>query len=229
MSGRLDALDPGERPRERLLALGPEALSAVELLAVLIGQGSAGSDVLATAEAVLTTAGGVAAMARMRAGELQGVAGIGPARAAALAAAFELGRRASALSSVERPRIASAAAAARVIAPLVEGLRHEEFWLLCLDARHRLLSRRKVGMGGPSETPADPRAVFAEALRQGASGVVVAHNHPSGDPTPSAADRALTAALAAAGATIGIALHDHLVLGARDRYSFRAAGELPDA
>lgn len=227
MAGRLGTLEPTERPRERLSALGPEALSAVELVALLIGQGRTGADVLTTAEAVLGHAGGLDPLARMTAAELRAVPGIGPARAAALAAAFELGRRASALGRGRRPRVATAAAAAAIVGPLVEGLRHEEFWLLCLDARHGLLSRRRVGMGGPSQTPADPRAVFGEAVRQGASGVVVIHNHPSGDPAPSAEDLALTGALARAGAAVGIPLYDHLILGARDHHSFRAAGELP--
>lgn len=227
MAGRLEALVAGERPRERLLVLGPEALSAVELVALLVGQGRAGADVLTVAEAVLAASGGVDGLARMGAGELMAVDGIGRARAAALAAAFELGRRASISGRSARPRVTSAEAAAAVIGPLVEGLRHEEFWLLCLDARHGLLARRRVGMGGPAATPADPRSVFAAAVREGATGVVVVHNHPSGDPAPSEADRSLTKALARAGAAVGITLYDHLVLGRGDHYSFRAAGELP--
>jgi DNA repair protein RadC len=220
-------LAPAERPRERLLELGPEALSAVELVALLLGQGRAGADALSTAEAVLAAVGGGEALARVSAAELRAVPGIGPARAAALAAAFELGRRASALAGAPRPRVATAEAAASIVAPLVEGLRHEEFWLLCLDARHGLISRRRVGMGGPTETPADPRAVFGEAVRHGASGVIVVHNHPSGDSAPSPADRGLTAALARAGSVVGIPLYDHLIIGGASRYSFRAAGELP--
>lgn len=213
------------------MRLGPEALSAVELVALLLGQGRAGADVLTTAEAVLAhagAAGGVDALpvlARMRPAELMAVPGVGPARAAALAAAFELGRRAGE-GAGERPRVAGPEEAVAAVAPLVRGLRHEEFWVLCLDARHGLLARRRVGMGGPSSTPADPRAVFAAAVREGASGVVVVHNHPSGDPAPSAADRSLTHALRLAGEAVGVALYDHVVVGEGAYFSFRAAGEL---
>jgi DNA repair protein RadC len=230
VDGRLRALARQERPRERLWALGPGALSAVELVALVLGQGRAGADVLTTAETVLAQGGGgdgVAALARRTPAELLALPGIGPARAAALAAAFELGRRA-AHEGATRARVASPADAAAVVAPLVEGLRHEEFWVLCLDARHGLIARRRVGMGGPSSTPADPRAVFAEAVREGASGVIVAHNHPSGAVEPSRADRDLTRALAQAGAALGIALYDHVVVGAGAYYSFRAAGELAE-
>ncbi len=227
MAGRLARLSPGDRPRERLLALGPESLSAGELVAVVLGHGSAAADVLAAADALLGAGGGVDGLARMAPDEFRAVPGIGPARAAALAAAFELGRRAQAAAAGVRPRVGTAAEAVRIVAPLVAGLRHEEFWLLCLDARHGLLGRRRVGLGGPTATPADPRAVFGEALRQGASGVIVVHNHPSGDPAPSDADRLVTERLTRAGAAVGIDLYDHLILGGRTHYSFRAAGELP--
>lgn len=226
-AGRLRALSPDERPRERLLRLGATALSSVELVALVLGQGRAGGDVLATAEAVVAraeAASGAAGLGRLSGEELMAVPGIGPARAAALAAAFELGRRSTAAEPA-RPSVADPAAAMAIVAPLLQGLAHEEFWVLCLDARHRLLARRRVGMGGPTSTPADPRAVFREAVRVGASGVVVVHNHPSGDPAPSDDDRSLTRALAGAGETLGIPLYDHLVVGGTAFYSFRSAGE----
>lgn len=226
---RLGRLAAEERPRERLLRLGPSALSDLELVALLLGQGRPESDVLATAEAVLSQGGGgpdnLLALSRLEPREWMRVAGIGPARAAALAAAFELGRRA-AQDPVRRVSIDDADAAVSAVAPWLTGLRHEEFWVLCLDARHGLLARKRVGMGGPTATPADPRAVFGEALRSGASGVVVVHNHPSGDSAPSAADRTLTRDLAQAGRALGVPLYDHVVLGHGVYYSFRSAGDI---
>lgn len=227
--GRMHRLAAMERPRERLLRLGPDALSAVELLALLLGQGSTRSDVLATAEVVLSRGGdgpdSLLALSRLSADELMAVAGVGPARAAAVVAAFELGRRAGARAPA-RLRIGDAGAAVALVSPWLDGLRHEEFWVLCLDARHALLARKRVGMGGPTATPADPRTVFAEAVRTGASGIVVVHNHPSGDPAPSEADRALTRALQMAGEAVGIGLYDHVVLGRGVYYSFRSAGDI---
>lgn len=213
---------PTDRPRERLNALGPAALSDAELLALLLRTGTAGEDVLGFASRVLATLGGLGTISRLNASELVAVPGIGPAIAAEIVAALELGRRAAQRLAAERPQILRPADAAALLSPRLSHLEQERCLALLLDRRHRLLREVVVGIGGISHAPMEPREVFAAALREpGVSAVLMAHNHPSGDPTPSAEDRAITRRLADGAALLGLEFLDHVIVSAGGWASIR--------
>lgn len=203
--------DPRERPRERLLRHGPDGLTDSELLAILLGTGSPGTNVLQVADRLAEP--GAARLARTSPDELQRTRGIGPARAAALAAAFELGRRATTSSG---PSVASPEEAWHLLADM-SGLRKEHFRALYVDARRRLILAETVSIGTLTSSLVHPREVFQPAVAHSAAALVVAHNHPSGDPEPSPEDLALTRRLRQAGEILGIEVLDHLVVG-RGRY-----------
>ena len=217
----------GDRPRERLRRLGPEALSSPELLALLLGTGGAGRSSLEVAHEILQRADGSwRRLALQPVAQLAQVSGVGVARATAIVAAIELGRR---LATEGRdigvpfraPRDVVAA-----YAPRLEDLAVEEFHVAVLDVQHRLERDILVTRGLLNTSLVHPREVFRAAVAERAAGVVLVHNHPSGDPTPSSEDRAVTAQLAAAGALLGIPVLDHVIIG-RGRYvSFSEAGLL---
>lgn len=207
----LHDLDSADRPREKLLREGAEGLTDAELLAALLGTGSPGRDILALATSLAMP--GVDGLARTAPADLQRLPGLGPARAAALLAAFELGRRATA---PPRPSVASPEEAYALVADMGT-LRKEHFRALYLDARRRLLLSETVSIGTLTSSLVHPREVFHPAVGCCAAAVVVAHNHPSGDPEPSPEDLALTRRLRQAGEILGIEVLDHLVVG-RSRY-----------
>lgn len=198
--------------RERYLTEGAAGLGDAELVALVLETGSGGRSAVRIASELLEAAGGVGALARMEPQEWLGIAGIGRARAVRLHAALELGRRAVA----EVPRAAavtSAHDAFALLGPPLRGLREEELHALFLDRRHRPLAHRRLTRGSDAFTVVEPRQVFRLAVATGAAGVILAHNHPSGDPTPSAQDREVTERVARAGKVLGIPLLDHLVVG----------------
>ena len=227
MTLRIQELPQSERPRERLRHLGAQALSIPELLALLIGTGGAGRSALAVAHDVLARAdGSLRRVSATPVSALTSVAGLGPARAVAIHAALELGRRLGAEGRDEgaplrSPRDVYAAFAARL-----EDLTVEEFHVAVLDAQHRLERDVLVTRGILNSSLVHPREVFREAIAERAAAIILVHNHPSGDPTPSADDRAVTAQLVQAGRVLDIPVHDHLIIG-RGRYvSFAEAGLL---
>jgi len=218
---------PSDRPRERLAALGAPALSDVELLALLLGTGTAREGVLDVASRLLATVGGLGALARLAPPQLAALPGLGPARAAEIVAALELGRRASRDIAAERPQIMRPADAAALLSPTLAHLEQERSVVLLLDRRHRVLREVVIGFGGIAHAPMEPREIFAAALREpGVAAVVVAHNHPSGDPTPSREDRAVTRQLARAAETLGLEFLDHVIVAAGGWASLREQGEL---
>lgn len=203
-------------PREQYLSHGPEPFGDAELLALLLGTGSGGRGALEIGAELLSRHDGLVGLAACDPGELATVSGVGPARAVRLHAALQLGRRS--LRSPPRPRpITTPEDAARVLAPLLAGLAHEELHGLYLDRRNRPVAHRTLTRGSDGYTVVDPRQVFRPAVRLGAHGVILAHNHPSGDPTPSAQDREVTRRVRRSGEVLGIALVDHLVI-AGDRW-----------
>jgi DNA repair protein RadC len=197
-----------------------DRLGDVELLGLLLGAPGR-----STAAALLDRFGSVAALARAEEGELCAVRGIGPLRAARLRAAFHLGRR----SLCDAPTdgiVVDAGSAFAHLGPALVGLGHEELHALYLDRRRRPVAHRRLTKGSDRFTVVDPRQIFRPAVALGSAAVVLAHNHPSGDPTPSSQDREVTRRVAAAGRVIGVDLLDHLVIAGEAFVSLRERGEL---
>ncbi len=212
-----------DRPRERLARLGPAALSEVELLAVIISSGSKRTPVLDLSRALISQFGSVAGVGRATLEELEQVPGIKRAKAAKIVAAFELARRGETeFACRERQDLSDAASAARLMRSILNDWDKECFCSFYLDTRNRLLGHDRVSVGSLDATLAHPREVFEKAVRAKAASVVVCHNHPSGDPTPSDDDVRLTRRLAEAGKILGIRLLDHIVVARDAHYSFRA-------
>lgn len=217
-----------ERPRERLEGYGAAALSTRELLAILIGSGTEGRSAVAVAAELLRGAdGSLRRMAGSPAAELRRVAGVGPAVAARIGAALELGRRLAREGALERNRIRGPGDVYERCAPGMRDLAHEEFRVLLLDTRHAVVREMLVTRGTLDTSPVHPREVFKPAVQQSAAGVLLVHNHPSGDPTPSPADKAVTRQLEEAGRVLGIPVVDHVIIGDARYISFVQAGLLP--
>ena len=215
-----------ERPRERLTGAGPAALSDRELLALVLGTGSRGDPVLAQAGRLLDQLGGRAGLACAGVARLARLPGVGPGRAARLVAAVELGRRcllpaAARGAPVRGPGDLRDAAVAHL-----GGCTREVLGLFLLDARMRLLGFRKISEGTVYSTPASTRAVFEAVLGTAAAAVILVHNHPSGDPTPSQDDIDATRRLCAAGAALELPVLDHVILGGGTLVSLKELGHM---
>lgn len=215
-----------DRPRERLQRLGPAALSTVELLTLLIGSGSRGSPADELARRIVTAYPSLRTLAGRPAGELASLAGVGTATAARLAAACELGRRLQREQRERQPMLASPRSVWRHLALELRDREREHFLALCLNTRNELLREVVVSVGSLNASIVHPREVFKPALACSAASLVIAHNHPSGDPAPSREDREVTRVLADAGRLLDIPLHDHVIIGSDSYYSFRDAGLL---
>ncbi len=224
---KIKELPHTERPRERLRALGAQALSTPELLATLFGSGSRDHSALVCAQLVYERCGGsLGRLATMPLGSLTQVPGVGGARATAVQAALELGRRMAGEARESGVPLRGPRDVAAVFAPRLQDAPVEEFHVAILDAQHRLERDVLVTRGLLNSSLVHPREVFREAIAERAAAVILVHNHPSGDPTPSAEDRAVTEQLVAAGRLLDIPVHDHVIVG-RGRYvSFAEAGLL---
>ena len=207
-------LPRSERPRERLKGLGPQALSAAELLAIVLGSGSANASALTVAQSVLGRAeGSLRRLASLPVAALTEVAGVGPARAVAIHAALELGRRLGDEGRDEGAPIRAPRDVYHAYVGRLQDLPVEEFHVAVLDAQHRLERDILVTRGILNSSLVHPREVFREAIAERAAAIVLVHNHPSGDPTPSPDDRAVTEQLVAAGRLLDIPVHDHVIVG----------------
>ncbi|MCU1382658.1 MAG: repair protein RadC [Acidobacteria bacterium] len=204
---------PDDRPREKLRYHGAAALGDNELVALVIGNGSRHGNALTLANAVLAAHGGLHGLRRCAADDLIRIAGIGRARAAQIVAALELGRRTLTLKPSARLQIRRPEDAAAYLMPRFGARGVEQFGIVLLDAKHRVMRTAVLAVGTLNSSIVTPREVFREAAIGGATAIVIFHNHPSGDPTPSPDDVALTRRLVAAGSLIGIDVVDHLILG----------------
>jgi DNA repair protein RadC len=216
-----------DRPRERLWRLGAPALTASELVAVILGTGDGRHDALEVAALLLKPAdGAVRRLAARPPGELLLTRGVGRAKGARLLAAFELGARVAREERPAVPRIAEPADVVKLVGGRLRDLEVEEFHLLALDTRSRVLRDVLVTRGLLDSSLVHPREVFRAAINEAAAGIILVHNHPSGDPTPSAEDRAVTRQLVAAGQLLDLPVYDHVIV-AGDRFvSFATAGLL---
>ncbi len=215
-----------DRPREKLLRHGAAALGDNELVALVLGSGSRRMGALAVANAVLGSRGGLHGLVRATCDELATVDGIGPARAAQLVAAVELGRRTLLLAPGARVRIRTPRDAAAHLMPGFSGRAVEQIGVILLDTKHRVLRTTVLAYGNLNATAIEPREVFREATLGSAAAIVIFHNHPSGDPSPSQDDVELTRRLVAAGVLMGIDVVDHVILGDSRYCSLKEMGVL---
>ena len=215
-----------DRPRERLLRHGAQALSSAELLAVILRTGEADRSALEVARALLKRFRGLRGLQRATARELSRVKLVGPVKAPQLAASLELGRRAAAGAEDPPRTIQGPEDVADLLQCQLHNQKKEHFFALLLDTKNRVTGVVTVSVGSLDASLVHPREVFSEAIKASAAAIIVAHNHPSGDPTPSIEDRQVTARLADAGRLLGIELLDHVIL-ADDRWvSFKRQGLL---
>jgi DNA repair protein RadC len=224
---RVAELDPEERPREKLLERGPAALTDVELLAILLRTGVRGTPVLEFARGWLAETGGLDRLVSADVGQLLRRKGIGAAKAAAVAAALEIGRRIARERLEGRPVLDRPDLVADFLRRVHGRERVELFGCLLLDARNRLLRTLTLHRGGRAQAAVEPAEVFYPAIRDNCHALVLWHTHPSGDCTPSEDDIALTRRLAEAGRLLSIAVLDHLVIGRDGFVSLRQRGVLP--
>ncbi|MEE4360713.1 MAG: DNA repair protein RadC [Pseudomonadales bacterium] len=215
-----------ERPRERLAAQGPEALSDAELLAVVLGQGGRGSTALDLARRLLDRHGGLRGVLRASPRRLQETTGIGFARACELAAIAEIGRRALAERALRGDVMADPATVRRFLLSELRDLEHEVFALLLLDARHRVIRFERLFRGTIDGASVHPREVVRTVLATGAAAVVLVHNHPSGVAEPSRADVRITARLSSALALVDVRVLDHVIVGDAEVVSMAERGLL---
>ncbi|MGI6263067.1 MAG: RadC family protein [Succiniclasticum sp.] len=216
-----------DRPRERLCRLGAGALTNAELLAILIGSGTQGVSALQIATQLTAHERLYREVTRWRhVQDFQHVKGLGTARAARILAAIELGKRLACASAVESACISSPDAGAQYLMGRLRRETHERFLVLLLNTKNRVIQTEQIAEGSLNSAVVHPREVFAPAITAHAAAILVAHNHPSGDPTPSREDRNLTQVLAKTGEIMGIPVLDHLVIGDGVYYSFKEHGEL---
>jgi DNA repair protein RadC len=213
-----------ERPRERLAHFGVSALSTAELLAILLRTGGRGENALQLATRLLTTFGGLAGMARVSFAELAGVKGIGVAKSAQIQAGLEIGRRLQVASPNERPQITSPADAAALLMMDMAHLEQEHLRLLLLDTKNRVLASPTLYKGNVNTTVVRVAELFREAIRHNSTALIVVHNHPSGDPTPSPEDVQMTRQIVQAGELLGTEVLDHLVIGHNRFVSLKERG-----
>jgi DNA repair protein RadC len=217
-------LPVGERPRERLEHYGAGALSTSELIAILLRSGVTGESVLRLAERLLVRYGGLTGLAQASFAELQQDKGIGPAKVTQIKAALELGRRLLVASPHERPQIKSPADAANLLMLEMGLLQQEQLRVMLLDTRNRVLATHKMYVGNLNTSVVRVGEIFREAIKANSAALIVVHNHPSGDPTPSPEDVAVTEQIVQAGRLLNIEVLDHLIIGRQRFVSLKERG-----
>ncbi len=204
---------PEERPRERLREFGERSLSTTDLIALMLNTGIKGESVVRVAERVLSDSGGLRGLYQLRVEELAGQKGVGVAKASRIKAALELGRRLAAAAPEDRVSIEGPEDIVRLLGVEMEALTQEQLTAVLLDTKHRVIRATMVYQGSVNSAQVRVGELFREAVRLNATAVIYAHNHPSGDPSPSAADIALTADIVQCGKLLDIAVLDHVVIG----------------
>ncbi|MCB1213552.1 MAG: DNA repair protein RadC [Chlamydiia bacterium] len=221
---RIQALPESERPRERLRQYGAEALSSAELLAIILGSGMRGKSVLHLAHEIVAHFGDLEALAQASLAELCALKGVGDAKALQIAAVAGLGRRLAARVPKERVRIQTPTHAYQIVREELENETREKFLILLLDTKAALIKTETIAIGTLNEVLVHPRELFLPAIRHSADSIILAHNHPSGDCTPSNEDLILTKKIVDAGHLLEIQVQDHLIVGRGDFTSLRQRG-----
>ncbi|WP_291150393.1 RadC family protein [Flavobacterium sp. UBA7680] len=209
-----------DKPREKLMLKGKDALSDAELMAILIGSGSRNESAVALSQRILASAGNLNSLGKVSISQLMQFKGIGEAKAITIIAALELGRRRRAEDIVQLDKIISSKNAFEIMQPIIGELSHEEFWVLFLNNSNKVISKSQLSKGGIAGTIVDIRLVFKLALENGATGLILCHNHPSGNLNPSDADKHITKKIKTAGEILDVKILDHLIITETKYYSF---------
>lgn len=216
-----------DRPREKLIQKGTSSLSNAELLAILISSGTKDKSAVDLGRELLgVVSNNLNSLGKLTIPDLKKIRGIGTARAVTIAAALELGRRRKLADAQEVPQIRSSKDVADIFQPLLSDLLHEEFWILFLNRSNKVITQMKLSQGGISGTVTDVRIVMKKAIECLASGIIVCHNHPSGNLNPSESDSKITQKIKDAGSLMDIQLLDHLIISDKDYFSFADNGVL---
>lgn len=214
-----------DRPREKLYQKGTSSLSDAELLAILIGSGTKSRSAVDLGRELLSMAdNNLNSLGKLSISDLTKIRGIGNARAVTIAAALELGRRRKLAELPELPQIKCSRDVFELVTPVLSDLSHEEFWILFLNRSNKVINRMKLSQGGISGTVTDVRMIMKKAIENLASGIIVCHNHPSGNLSPSESDTRITQKIKEAGNLMDIQLLDHLIISDKDYYSFADNG-----
>jgi DNA repair protein RadC len=216
---------PQDRPREKLVLKGKYSLSDAELIAILLGSGTPTFSAVDLAKRILQNSGNdLHALAMLSVQEMMQIKGIGEAKAITIVAAMELGRRRKDLEVMQKPKITSSHSVYEILKSDLLDIPHEEFWVLFLNRANRVIKKVRISQGGVSGTVVDPRIIFKLAVEALASGIIVAHNHPSGNLTASQADILLTQKLKEGGKLLEIQVLDHVIIAGQKYFSFADDG-----
>ena len=218
---------PEDRPREKLLLKGTSSLSDAELIAILLGSGTTMLSAVELAKKVLGEVNhSLHDLARLSVKDLTRIKGIGEAKAVAIIAALELGRRRREIELDEKPKITGSRDVYDLLKSHLQDIRHEQFWVVLMNRANRVIRKQQISQGGVAGTVADPKIIFNVALQELASGIILAHNHPSGNVTASQADIDLTKKLKEAGRLLEIQVLDHVIIVGQRYFSFADEGML---
>ncbi|MFD2518153.1 RadC family protein [Salinimicrobium flavum] len=217
----------GDRPREKLLQKGRNSLSDAELLAILIGSGSRNESAVELCKKILSASGhSLNELGKLSVKQLTHHKGIGEAKAITIIAALELGRRRRSEEALDKKKISSSTSVFELMQPIIGDLPHEEFWIIYVNNSNKVIDRFQLSKGGITGTLVDVRLALKKALELGATAIILAHNHPSGNLNPSSADKQLTQKLKTAGESIDIKILDHLIVTEKSYFSFADEGLL---
>lgn len=223
----IKSLSEDDRPREKLATLGRQNLSDAELIAIILGSGNRKETAVQLAQRMLSeNQNNINVLAKLSLAELKKYKGVGEAKAVNIAAAFELGRRRTDLDTIQKVKITSSNVAYQILHKRLSDLPHEEFWVLIMNRANQVIKEENLSKGGISGTVVDIRLICKSAIENNASGIIIAHNHPSGQIAPSIEDKTITNKLKEALKTFEIPLHDHLIIGDQKYFSFADEGLL---
>lgn len=209
-----------DKPREKLMLKGKDALSDAELLAILIGSGSRNESAVALSQRILASVDSLNSLGKMSINQLMNFKGIGEAKAITIIAALELGRRRRAEEKIELTKITSSKIVFEIMQPIIGELAHEEFWVLFLNNSNKVILKSQLSKGGIAGTIVDTRLVFKLALENGATSLILCHNHPSGNLNPSDADKQITNKIKKGGEFLDVKVLDHIIITETKYYSF---------